>query len=155
IGTTHGLDLALNKYIPEHKSGSEGVIINISSLTGVQVFPFTPVYGATKSAVASLTIALGNKILYDQTKVKVIAVAPGLTTTPILNGLTTQGLNDYINKVMASQLNLLPLQTVDVVGENLMKVIKEKPSGSVWILNGPGEPNEFHPSIPTYEVNLK
>ncbi|KAK9875048.1 hypothetical protein WA026_005850 [Henosepilachna vigintioctopunctata] len=88
-GIIHGTVLAHENYILNHKSGPEGVIINTASTAGCHVSPVchfvygTPIYGATKSGVISLTIGLGNTLHYEKSKIKVLAIAPGMTLTNI------------------------------------------------------------------------
>ena len=42
-----------------NKGGEGGVIVNISSIAGLKVVPFGPVYAASKSAIVGLTRSLG------------------------------------------------------------------------------------------------
>lgn len=76
--------LALDKYIPKHKSGSEGVVINLSSIAGVMPVAGIPVYTATKFAILGLTFAWGLPRHYERTGVKVIGICPGITKTRLV-----------------------------------------------------------------------
>lgn len=60
----------MEEYIPKYKSGNEGVIVNISSIAGLDPFPITPLYSATKFAVQGLSRALGDKCHYEELKLK-------------------------------------------------------------------------------------
>ncbi|XP_044758718.1 15-hydroxyprostaglandin dehydrogenase [NAD(+)]-like [Coccinella septempunctata] len=152
-GAVHGITLGFQKYITENKSGAKGVIVNTASITGTRVYPSMPIYGATKSALVSLTMALGDEIHYERTKVRVVAVAPGFTTTNLgLNRpLTDISLDDDFGKVLEDQVPGYIEQPVNIVGENIIKIIREKPSGTVWISEDEKDIYEYIPSRPTYK----
>lgn len=82
----NGTLLALEEYINKHKSGDEGVILNTSSLAAVMPNPSMPLYAMTKSASLTLTRALGVDYHYQRTKVRVMAICPGITDTPMFQG---------------------------------------------------------------------
>ncbi|XP_045478441.1 15-hydroxyprostaglandin dehydrogenase [NAD(+)]-like isoform X2 [Harmonia axyridis] len=153
-GIVHGITLGIQKYILRYKTGSEGVILNTASIAGTQVYPVAPVYSAIKSAIVSLTMSFGDEIHYNRTKVRVVAVAPGLTTTNILPKFEMKSvcLDDEIGQIFEDQFHLHKIQPVEIVGENVMKIIKEKPSGTVWISEGGKDIVEYIPSIPTFKA---
>lgn len=62
--------------------GRGGAIVNVASRTGVVGVPTMAVYGATKAALLSLTRAAALELAGDG--VRVNAVAPGLTETPLV-----------------------------------------------------------------------
>ncbi|XP_045478439.1 15-hydroxyprostaglandin dehydrogenase [NAD(+)]-like [Harmonia axyridis] len=152
-GVAHGITLGIQKFIPQYKSGSEGVIMNTASSTGTTIYPGAPIYGATKSAVVSLTMAFGDEVHYNRTKVRVVAVAPGLTTTNIFPnaGLMSVCLNEDFGQIFKEQIDSYKEQPAEIVGKNVMKIIKEKPSGTVWISEDGEDIFEYIPSRPTYK----
>lgn len=42
-----------------NKGGTGGVVVNISSIAGLKVNPFGPIYSASKHAIVGLTRSLG------------------------------------------------------------------------------------------------
>lgn len=86
-GTTHGTFLALETYISKHKSGEEGIIVNISSIAALDVQEYVPTYTATKFAILGLSVALGHESYYQRTGIKVICLCPGGTITSIGDGI--------------------------------------------------------------------
>jgi NADP-dependent 3-hydroxy acid dehydrogenase YdfG len=58
-------------------AANSGVIINVSSISGVRATPYSAVYSATKHAVTGLSHALRGEL--SGTGVKVCAVYPGVT----------------------------------------------------------------------------
>lgn len=61
-----------------------GVIVNTASSAGIVGQPYAAAYCASKGGVVLLTKALA--VEYDHTGLRVNAVAPGMTDTPILGG---------------------------------------------------------------------
>lgn len=61
------------------KSGREGVIMNISSAAGFQVFPGMAVYAASKAFVTSFSQSLDKE--FEKKGVRVLASCPGFITT--------------------------------------------------------------------------
>jgi NAD(P)-dependent dehydrogenase (short-subunit alcohol dehydrogenase family) len=61
-----------------------GVIVNTASSAGLVGQPYTAAYCASKGGVVLLTKALA--VEYDHTGLRVNAVAPGMTDTPIIEG---------------------------------------------------------------------
>lgn len=59
-----------------------GAIVNTASTAALQPFPMDPVYGATKAAVVSLTLAC---VRFAAEGIRVNAVLPGMTRTPIID----------------------------------------------------------------------
>lgn len=82
-GVLSGTLLAMTKYLPKYKKGEEGIIVNTSSIAGLELVPFIPGYSATKCAIISLGRSFGHKAYYDKYQVKVLTVCPGAVSTPM------------------------------------------------------------------------
>jgi len=80
-------------YLPEMVGRGRGTIINVASTGAYQPAPYLAVYAATKSYVLSLTQALAAET--RSTGVRVLAVSPGPTDTPMNPG---RGLNKRTSK---------------------------------------------------------
>lgn len=83
-GTIYGTLLAYHEYFPKYRSGDEAIIVNISSIAGLDAFPISPVYTATKFAVLGFSRSLGDQFHYEKTKIKIITICPGVTYTTLL-----------------------------------------------------------------------
>ena len=79
-GVVYGVNAALNVM---RKQGS-GHIINMSSVAALTASPFQPVYVATKSAVAGLSMSL--RYEYEPRNIYFTVVYPGNVATPIFQG---------------------------------------------------------------------
>lgn len=69
----------MEDFLPKFKSSDEGIVLNVSSVTGVYAFAPIPLYSATKSAIVAMGLSYGNKHYYNKCKVKILTVCPGRT----------------------------------------------------------------------------
>lgn len=99
-GVAHGIIAASKKM---RELGSKGVIINTASVFGFLASPGTFAYHATKGAVIMMSKSAALELAeYD---IRVIAVAPGVVDTPIIQGYKNQGLSDEMaSKVMGGKM---------------------------------------------------
>ncbi|WP_087719393.1 SDR family NAD(P)-dependent oxidoreductase [Salinicola salarius] len=91
----HSLDVNLTgvflcaREAARHMRGSEGVILNMSSMYGVVAAPNRLGYCATKSAVAMMSKALA--VEWATADIRVNAIAPGYIRTALLEELINDG----------------------------------------------------------------
>jgi NAD(P)-dependent dehydrogenase (short-subunit alcohol dehydrogenase family) len=77
-GTLQGTRFGIEQML----SNGGGVIINMSSVTGLNGFLFQAVYGATKAAVINIT--LNTALEYGPMNIRANCICPGSIDTPIL-----------------------------------------------------------------------
>lgn len=94
--------LAIDKYLPIYKQGEEAVIVNISSTCGVQGYEHIPIYCGTKFAVIGMTKSWGNAYHYERSKVRVVAVCPGVTDTPLIFDMVGRNLGGPYDQFLRS-----------------------------------------------------
>ncbi|MFD9670094.1 SDR family NAD(P)-dependent oxidoreductase [Rhodococcus sp. NPDC059968] len=76
--------MALTKaFVPHFRKQRSGVIINLSSISADQGYPYTSVYAASKAAVAAFSEGLNIELASFGVSVK--AIFPGLHATPIFS----------------------------------------------------------------------
>lgn len=80
-----GTFLAIHDYFPKYKSGDESVLVNISSISGIQTNGQLPTYTATKFGVTGFTRTFGDKTNYAKYQTRVLGFCPGYTKTNIYN----------------------------------------------------------------------
>lgn len=79
-----------------------GVVINISSVSGILALAGQSVYSATKGAVNSLTQTMAKELApYG---IRVNAVAPGFIETEMLNALSDEKKQEYLNAIPMHRL---------------------------------------------------
>lgn len=79
--------LGVKKYLSSNKCGTEAIILNIASVVVADILPSVPAYTGTKGAVVYFTKCFGTPHYYDDNKVRVIAVGPGVVLTEYVKGL--------------------------------------------------------------------
>lgn len=84
----NGIFLGLRHEVPQMLRQGGGAIVNTSSGAGLVGFALLPAYVASKHAVLGLTKAAA--LAYVQAGVRVNAVCPGSTRTPLLEGFMAQ-----------------------------------------------------------------
>ncbi|NQT73561.1 MAG: SDR family oxidoreductase [Chloroflexi bacterium] len=111
-----GVILCLKHSIPAMLENGGGVIVNNASFAGTTMyFPNGVVYGASKAAVLSITssVALG----FAKQGIRVFAVCPWATDTPMLNRMASNqtDLKDKFAKINPSGRLVTPQEISDVV----------------------------------------
>lgn len=82
---------------------TQGVIINTTSVFGFLASPGTFAYHATKGAVIMMTKSAALELA--EYGIRVVAIAPGIVDTPIIQGYKDKGLLDSMKtKVMGNKL---------------------------------------------------
>ena len=84
----------VSRLMRRQKSGS---IINISSIVGLKGDAGQMAYSATKGAVISLTKSASKELAHS--KIRVNAIAPGLTDTKMIQNISKEILDSRINKI--------------------------------------------------------
>ncbi|KAF5303913.1 hypothetical protein FQA39_LY01698 [Lamprigera yunnana] len=133
-GTINGTLLAIQNYIHNHKSSFEGVIVNFSSIFGVDPNEVVPIYSATKHAVIGLTRAFGTQLHYGLSSVRVFAVCPGFTDTPMMHQSQPPMLNENYAKDFNKKRHLVTILQSSKVAKELIQLISTAPRGSVWLI---------------------
>ena len=88
--------------IPQMKEKKSGHIINISSVAGRVVFPSGSVYCATKHAVTAFSEGLRQE-LSVRSNIRVTCIEPGVVETELLNTITDESLQSFIETAKKSQ----------------------------------------------------
>lgn len=70
------------------------LIVNIASISGMQSDPETPIYGASKAALISLTTSLAKK--YASRNIRVNSISPGFYPTPLVPGEVPKEILDAV-----------------------------------------------------------
>ena len=79
--------------LPSMIETKAGVIVNMSSIQGLQSQPGVPAYAAAKGGVLSLTRQLAME--YAKDNVRAVSVCPGTIRTPLVTELLEKGGSSY------------------------------------------------------------
>ena len=88
--------------IPHLKEKKSGHIVNISSVAGRLVFPSGSVYCATKHAVTAFSEGLRQEFS-ARSNIRVTCIEPGVVETELLNTITDESLQSFIETAKKSQ----------------------------------------------------
>ncbi|XP_046629100.1 uncharacterized protein LOC124309478 [Neodiprion virginianus] len=133
-GTILGL-----QHMGKDKGGKGGVIVNTSSIYGLDPEPWLPVYVATKHGVVGLSRSFGSPYHYEKTGVRVMTICPSFTNTRLLAEVG-DNLSPFVDKEAAmNAVKGQSFQKPENVGKALVDIISRGNSGSVWISEA-GEP---------------
>lgn len=69
--------------MPKYKSADEGIVINMSSIFGLQPGYTVPAYTTSKFGVVGIGQTFGTNYYYNRYKAKVLTVCPGYTPTTL------------------------------------------------------------------------
>lgn len=79
-----GTYLAMEKYLPKHKSSEEGLIINLASVAGLDLVDYIPGYVTVKHGAVAFSRCMGSNYHFQRTNVKVVTLCPGVTETTLM-----------------------------------------------------------------------
>nr|CAI5827583.1 unnamed protein product [Callosobruchus analis] len=131
--------LGMDKYLPKYRQEEEAVIVNISSTAGIQGYGHVPIYCATKHAVHGMTRSWGVPEFYEETKVRVVGIHPGVTNTPLIFNMPGSNFGGKYEAFLQKHIEEYPTQEPSFVAKEVTKVIKKAPHGTSWVIEG-GDP---------------
>lgn len=102
--------LGYDKFLSKFKQDKEALIVNTSSICGVESTPIDPVYCATKSGIISLVKAYGIPQFYEDMNVRVVGICPGVTTTPLFANLSFHGYGERYQHFAEQSIGNFPTQ---------------------------------------------
>ncbi|MRG84869.1 SDR family NAD(P)-dependent oxidoreductase [Salinibacillus xinjiangensis] len=97
----------MTKYAVPYMKEQGGSIIFTASISGYVASPFSPVYAASKGAVVSLVKSLAVRL--GENKIRVNAICPGLTDTPMLKQFLSRTEDDDFEENKKAFLKNIPL----------------------------------------------
>ncbi|KAB0792462.1 hypothetical protein PPYR_14421 [Photinus pyralis] len=148
VGTIQGTFLGL-KYMSKAKGGKGGVIVNVSSVAGIDDgCYFMPVYSATKSFVLTFGRYLANPLYYEHNEVRIVTACPGWTSTDLGRNLIdrlSNAISPHARDKAREILYKCPSQLASNVGDGIRKLIADGANGSVWVIESDEPPYELDP----------
>ncbi|KAK9708316.1 short chain dehydrogenase [Popillia japonica] len=139
-GVIIGTFLAMENYLPKYKTYDDPVVVNISSLYGLDPSICSPKYTATKYAVLGLGRSLSDKTHFEPTGVKILTICPGLTETAIVNDIYEKHPPGRYVNILNNFLPTINLQKPEVLSLAMVKILENFQNGDVWLV----EDNQCH-----------
>lgn len=136
------------------KGGRGGLVVNISSVAGIQPTANMAIYSAAKHGVTALTrsLAVGARekklststnlswfafqdpAYFAHTGVAFITICPGFTDTPLLDKVVEKTTFTF-DTPSKHAIPRVKRQSPEICAQNLVKVIEEGSNGSIWLLD--------------------
>ncbi|XP_017021153.1 alcohol dehydrogenase-like [Drosophila kikkawai] len=130
LGVVYSCLTAL-EYMDKTKGGHGGVIVNISSVAGLQPTSSMAIYSAAKTGVTTFTRALAHPSYYARSGVGFITVCPGFTDTGLLDDILNKTTFEYQPPMMAGKVKK---QTAEQCARSLVGAIETGKNGAVLLL---------------------
>ncbi|BET03026.1 Dehydrogenase [Nesidiocoris tenuis] len=120
----------------QHNPPKDRVIVNVGSTLGLDACPpYLPFYTATQHAISGLTKSLGDKVHYMTSKIRVIGVCPGPTSTDLMVCRDEKALLPHWSKMVNKTFYPI-MQCPKQVGRGIAYMVQYAPSGSLWVVEG-------------------
>ncbi|EDW77443.1 uncharacterized protein Dwil_GK18292 [Drosophila willistoni] len=122
-------------YMDRQMDGKGGLIVNVTSVIGLDPSPVFCAYSASKFGVIGFTRSLADPLYYSQNGVAVMAVCCGPTKTFVdreLNAFLAYG------QSFADRLRRAPCQSTRICGQNIVNAIERGENGQIWIADKGG-----------------
>ncbi|XP_033219508.1 15-hydroxyprostaglandin dehydrogenase [NAD(+)]-like [Belonocnema kinseyi] len=123
--------------------GKGGVIVNVSSIAGLQAIPNCPIYSTTKHAIIGFSRSFSQPYHYQRTGVRILVLCPELTDISVSENSSTNE-NFQCPDLIEIEKNIHP-QRVENVAHGLVYAIRCAQNGSIWV---------SEEGKPVYEVQL-
>ncbi|EDW72981.1 uncharacterized protein Dwil_GK17293 [Drosophila willistoni] len=133
LGVIHSTLIALD-YMSISKGGRGGMIVNISSVVGLQPEPLYPICAASKAAVTCFTRSLAAPFYLEHFGVSFVTICPGLTETSLLDDMTSKTIFDFETPIHFI-VSKIRRQTAEDCARNLVKAIENSKNGDVFMLD--------------------
>nr|XP_036671763.1 alcohol dehydrogenase 1 [Drosophila suzukii] len=121
------------EYMDKAKGGKGGLIVNISSVAGLEPTALMAIYSAAKTGVTTFTRAMANPIYYAHSGVGFITICPGFTDTGLLEDIGNKTTFTYDTPMLA-MFNRVKRQTAEDCARNLVLAIETAKNGAVLML---------------------
>jgi 15-hydroxyprostaglandin dehydrogenase (NAD) len=126
-------------HMGKHKGGKGGVIVNVSSITGLCPFFYIPMYSASKHAVLGFSQSLAK--MYDKTGVRVLIMCPGVTVTELVVNIEDKICESFRDLIdIDAEKGNHPTQTTDNVALAMLDLIQKGENGAAWVSEGGQQP---------------
>ncbi|XP_015043689.1 alcohol dehydrogenase isoform X2 [Drosophila persimilis] len=123
-------------YMSKDNGGKGGIVINMSSVVGLDPMFIIPVYGATKAGILNFTRCLANDKYYARSGIKFVTVCPGATMTDMFTNFTEKIIFPETSDETYRILDRLNKQSAADVSRCILSVLEKDKNGAVYVIEG-------------------
>ncbi|KAM8710897.1 hypothetical protein ACLKA7_017512 [Drosophila subpalustris] len=128
--------LSALQYMSKEHGGNGGIVVNMSSVVGLDPLFIIPVYGATKAGIINFTRCLGNEKFFTRSGIKFATVCPGATMTDLFTNFTEKIIFPETSDETYKILDRLSKQSATDVARCILSVIEKEKNGAVYVIEG-------------------
>ncbi|KAH8376772.1 hypothetical protein KR093_001266, partial [Drosophila rubida] len=121
-------------YMDKTQMGLGGMVMNMSSVYGLEPAPAFAVYAAAKHGVVGFTRSMADKQIYQKTGVMFMAVCPGLTNTEMMMNLR-DNVTWHHSEQLVEAIESAKRQMPDEAAMQMIKAVEMMKNGSMWIVD--------------------
>lgn len=121
-------------FMDKTKMGMGGMVMNMSSVYGLEPAPAFAVYAAAKHGVIGFTRSMADKHIYQKTGVMFMAMCPGLTNTEMMMNLRDNVTWEH-SMPMVDAIESAKHQMPEEAAMQMIKGMEMMKNGSMWIVN--------------------
>ncbi|KMZ00025.1 fat body protein 2 isoform X1 [Drosophila simulans] len=123
-------------YMGKDNGGKGGIVVNMSSVVGLDPMFIIPVYGATKAGIINFTRCLANEKYYQRSGIKFVTVCPGATMTDMFTNFTEKIIFPETSDETYRILDRLNKQSAADVSRCILNVLEKDKNGAVYVIEG-------------------
>ncbi|XP_034100132.1 fat body protein 2 [Drosophila sulfurigaster albostrigata] len=121
-------------YMDKTQMGLGGMVMNMSSVYGLEPAPAFAVYAAAKHGVMGFTRSMADKMIYQKTGVMFMAMCPGLTNTEMMMNLR-DNVTWHHSEQMVEAIESAKRQMPEEAAMQMIKGMEMMKNGSMWIVD--------------------
>ncbi|XP_011181386.1 alcohol dehydrogenase [Zeugodacus cucurbitae] len=133
MGLIHSTLTAL-PYMNKSTGGRGGLIVNISSVAGLEPTAVVAVYSAAKHGVTAFTRAMANPHFFEHFGISFITICPGITETGLVAHPHEKATFKFA-EALAARLDTAERQSPEVCAQNLVELTTSGKNGGVYMLD--------------------
>ncbi|XP_078086801.1 15-hydroxyprostaglandin dehydrogenase [NAD(+)]-like isoform X2 [Mustelus asterias] len=141
VSVIRGTYLGLN-YMSKKTGGAGGVIINISSISGIHPIISAPVYSASKHGVLGFSRAMAGASKAQSLGIRINVLCPSFTDTPLMKNISsreTMGQFASLEQIVIKTVAAVGIIDPSLVAEGFMQLVAdESKNGEVMTVTKKG-----------------
>ncbi|XP_017843673.2 LOW QUALITY PROTEIN: fat body protein 2 [Drosophila busckii] len=121
-------------YMDKTEMGKVGIVVNLSSVYGLEPAPIFAAYAAAKHGVLGFTRSMADSHIFQRTGVIFTAMYPGLTNTEIMMNLRDNVTWHQSNQLIGA-IDRAKWQMPEEAAVQIINAIENMKNGSMWIID--------------------